>query len=158
MPQGYGQGLEAAPGMQGGQGFAPGQGQGFGGGRGFGGGQGFHQGQDFGGGMMGRGGFPLLGGFFMAIIGLAILALLVFAFWQMFQKAGHPRALGLLMLVPLVNVGAVCYLAFSEWPVLKELKELREKVAPAQPAAVGAPVSASAADTTAPMPAAGSDT
>ena len=144
MPQGYGHGYGAPPGGQGGPGFAPGQGPGFGGGRGFG------HGQRFADGMMGRGHFLPLGGIFMAIIGLAILALLVFAFWQLFQKAGHPGALGLLMLVPIVNLGAVFYLAFSEWPVLNELQQLRERVTPAEPPAVARPPETPAADAPAP--------
>ena len=157
MVQGYGQSFGAAPGGRGGPGFVPGQGLGFGRGQGFGHGQRFVDGP------MGRGHFLPLGGIFMAIIGLAILALLVFAFWQMFEKAGHPGALGLLMLVPLVNLGAVLYLAFSEWPVLTELQRLREKVGPAEPVAVTAPPPAppaappAAADTTTSIPPASPD-
>jgi hypothetical protein len=36
--------------------------------------------------------------------------------------------MGILMVIPLVNVIMLFFLAFSEWPVLKELKALRERV------------------------------
>ena len=49
------------------------------------------------------------------------------AFWKIFAKAGYPGALGLLLLVPLVNLVMFFFLAFSEWPVLKELQALRRK-------------------------------
>ncbi|MBZ5635173.1 MAG: hypothetical protein LAO55_18780 [Acidobacteriia bacterium] len=51
----------------------------------------------------------------------------VIAFWKIFAKAGHSGALGLLLLVPLVNVVMFFFLAFSEWPILKELEALRHK-------------------------------
>jgi hypothetical protein len=49
------------------------------------------------------------------------------AFWKIFAKAGYPGALGLLLLVPLVNLVMFFFLAFSDWPVLKELEALRRK-------------------------------
>ena len=46
-------------------------------------------------------------------------------FWKIFSKAGYPGIMGLTMLVPLLNIIMLLFLAFSEWPVLKELKALR---------------------------------
>ena len=64
-------------------------------------------------------------------IELAIILLVgilpAIAFWKIFSKAGYPGALGLLLLVPLVNLGMFFFLAFSRWPVLKELEALRGK-------------------------------
>ena len=110
MGRGFGQGGPGwAPGAPGpGQGFrAPGLGRGFGT-MAFGHGHGL-----FG---------PILG-FFMLLVWLGVIAVIVVAFWQIFKKSGHPGALGLLMLVPIVNLGALLYLAFSEWPALTKPQE-----------------------------------
>jgi hypothetical protein len=58
---------------------------------------------------------------------LLVGVLPVIAFWKIFAKAGYPGALGLLLLVPLVNLVMFFFLAFSDWPVLKELEALRRK-------------------------------
>jgi hypothetical protein len=65
----------------------------------------------------------------LIILLIGIVPLL--AFWKIFSKAGYPGILGLTMLIPLVNVIMVLFLAFSEWPVLKELEALRRKSPPA---------------------------
>jgi hypothetical protein len=41
-------------------------------------------------------------------------------YWFIFRKAGFAPALSLLMLIPLVNVVMVFYLAFAEWPALRQ--------------------------------------
>ncbi len=43
-------------------------------------------------------------------------AVLLFPFWFIFGKAGYPRWLSLLLLIPLVNVVVLYFLAFSTWP------------------------------------------
>jgi len=43
--------------------------------------------------------------------------LLGFAWWRVFRKAGYHGALGLLMLIPLVNFLMLMILAFSAWPI-----------------------------------------
>ena len=43
-------------------------------------------------------------------------------FWKIFEKAGYPGVLGLLMLVPIVNFVVLLFLAFSDWPVLRQLR------------------------------------
>jgi hypothetical protein len=62
----------------------------------------------------------------LVIIVVAVLC--VWAYWRIFTKAGYPGAMGILMVIPLLNVIMLFFLAFSEWPVLKELKALRERV------------------------------
>lgn len=47
--------------------------------------------------------------------------------WKILSKAGHRGWVGLLMLVPLVNVGLLLYLAFAEWPIHRELTRLRDQ-------------------------------
>ncbi len=43
-------------------------------------------------------------------------ALVIVPFWFIFPKAGYSKWLSLLMVVPLVNVIALYFLAFSQWP------------------------------------------
>jgi hypothetical protein len=42
------------------------------------------------------------------------------AFWKICSKAGFSGAIGLLMLVPIANIILPLYLAFTEWPALKD--------------------------------------
>ena len=51
---------------------------------------------------------------------LVMAAVIIVPFWFIFSKAGHPKWLSLLMVVPLVNVLLVYYLAFSRWPALEQ--------------------------------------
>ena len=51
------------------------------------------------------------------IMMLIFAALIVIPFWFIFTKAGYSRWLGLLMLVPVINVIMLYFLAFSTWPI-----------------------------------------
>ena len=66
----------------------------------------------------------------LVIIGLLVLLvaviITVIAFCKIFAKAGYCWALGLLMLVPIANLVMFLVLAFSEWPILKELRALKQ--------------------------------
>jgi hypothetical protein len=116
------------------------------------------------GGMSPGGGFPggppgggpggmgfLPGGPIASMVILALFAItlivLAIAFYRLFQKAGFAGALGLLMLVPVVNLGVALYLAFAEWPVLAELTRVKLLAA-------SAPSSSPAGGVTAPPPSA----
>ena len=48
------------------------------------------------------------------------------AWWKIFAKAGHPGALGLIMLIPGVSVFVLLWFAFSTWPIERSqvVKEL----------------------------------
>ena len=63
----------------------------------------------------------------IVLIALFVVTLIVLtiAFYTMFQKAGMAGALGLLMLIPVLNLGVALYLAFAEWPVLAEVARLK---------------------------------
>jgi hypothetical protein len=93
--------------------------------RGWGYGNGY--GRGFGPGMMGRGlaghGFLLAGPFMF--LGLIVAVVMAFAFWRIFRKAGFEGVLGLLILIPVVNVAAILWLALADWPVLRELRHRR---------------------------------
>jgi hypothetical protein len=69
----------------------------------------------------------------IAVIFVITVVALAIAFYKLYQKAGLNGAVGLLMLIPVVNIGVAFYLAFADWPVLKELERLRLLVASATP-------------------------
>jgi len=50
------------------------------------------------------------------LVMLLMAALVIIPFWFIFRKAGYSEWLSLLMVVPLVNVGMLYFLAFSNWP------------------------------------------
>lgn len=49
------------------------------------------------------------------LLWLVFAALVVVPFWKIFEKAGFPAALSLIMLIPLANVVMLYILAFSDW-------------------------------------------
>jgi hypothetical protein len=51
------------------------------------------------------------------IIAIAIWALIAFAGWRVFSRAGFKGVMGVLFLIPAVNFVALLYLAHAEWPV-----------------------------------------
>lgn len=59
----------------------------------------------------------------MAIIG----AVIVLPNWKIFSKAGFSGWWSLLMIVPVINILLEYYLAFAEWPVHKDLANLRKQ-------------------------------
>lgn len=72
-----------------------------------------------------------IGGIFIILavmlFSLAIVALYIFIWWNIFKKTGYHPALALLMIVPVANLVLLLVLAFGEWPIQKELRELKEK-------------------------------
>jgi ABC-type spermidine/putrescine transport system permease subunit II len=57
----------------------------------------------------------------LALIFLVTCVVLAIAFYKLYQKAGLSGPIGLLAIVPVVNMGIALYLAFAEWPLAKEL-------------------------------------
>lgn len=64
---------------------------------------------------------------FITLISLIVTVLLTWAYCKIFSKAGYCWALGLLMLVPIANIVMPFILGFGEWPILKELRQLRQQ-------------------------------
>jgi hypothetical protein len=65
---------------------------------------------------------------FGLVFGIIMIASVVFAiviWWRIFSKAGYNGVLSLLMLVPIANLVMILILAFGEWPIQAELKQLR---------------------------------
>lgn len=63
----------------------------------------------------------------VAFIALVVLAVKLLICCKIFSNAGYSWALGLLMLIPIVNIIMIFYLAFADWPVNRELRELKKK-------------------------------
>jgi len=59
------------------------------------------------------------------LLPLVLFALVIVAVWKILSKAGYAGPLALLAVVPVVNVVMFLVFAFSEWPIQRELRELR---------------------------------
>lgn len=58
-----------------------------------------------------------------------LVALFLFSiWWKIFKKAGYSGALGILMFVPILNFILLLILAFSKWPVIKQLEMLQQQL------------------------------
>jgi len=53
---------------------------------------------------------------------------MIYVYYKIFEKTGNSGWLALLMFVPIANIAIILYLAFSDWPVLREVRELRSRV------------------------------
>jgi hypothetical protein len=69
-------------------------------------------------------------GLLMVIMVFALIMTIIsiFLWWKIFSKAGYSGALALLMLIPLVNIIMIFFLALAEWPIQKELAQLKSRV------------------------------
>lgn len=62
---------------------------------------------------------------FFILVGLTLFAFGILIQWRIVSKTGYPGVASLLAFVPLVNFVALLYLAFSEWPIERELRAAR---------------------------------
>lgn len=84
----------------------------------------------FGGGPPGaRGGLMLLSPPVLIGVSAVFLVITALSFWLIYRKAGYSGLLGLLMLIPGVNLAMMLWFASTEWPTLKSLREQRALVA-----------------------------
>ena len=60
----------------------------------------------------------------LAIVGTAVKA---WIFCKIFSKTGYSWTLGLLILVPIANLIMPLVLAFSDWPICREVRVLRQR-------------------------------
>ncbi len=60
------------------------------------------------------------------LVGLILTIAIIWIYCKIFAKAGYCWALGLLMMVPIVNIIMLCLLAMGDWPVLRELRQLKQ--------------------------------
>jgi len=66
---------------------------------------------------------------FVIFVALIVTAIKLLIICKIFSKAGFCWALGLLFLVPIANIVMAFYLAFADWPVQKELRQLKQQQA-----------------------------
>jgi len=64
---------------------------------------------------------------FAIFFALIVVIIKVLIFCKIFSKAGYCWTLGLLMLVPIVNIIMPFVLAFADWPIQKELRLLKHQ-------------------------------
>jgi hypothetical protein len=64
---------------------------------------------------------------FVAFAVLVTTAIKVFSFCRIFSKTGYSWAFGLLMLLPFSEVVIPLVLAFIDWPISKELRQLKQE-------------------------------
>jgi hypothetical protein len=62
---------------------------------------------------------------FVFLIYAVIIALIIVVYWKIASKAGYPGWYALGFLVPCVNLVLLVLFAFTEWPIERELRELR---------------------------------
>jgi len=66
---------------------------------------------------------------FGIFVGLIAVAIKVLIFCKICSKAGYSWALGLLILVPIANIIIAFYIAFADWPIRKEVRQLKQQQA-----------------------------
>ena len=71
--------------------------------------------------------FIVLLSMFAILVCLIALAIKVLIFCKIFSKAGYSWALGLLILLPIVNIIMAFFLAFADWPIRRELRQLKQQ-------------------------------
>ena len=62
--------------------------------------------------------------YLLILLGVTLIVMAA-AFWQLYRKAGYSSWTGLLAVVPVVNFGVALYLAFAEWPLIREYRKTR---------------------------------
>ena len=56
----------------------------------------------------------------IAIMSFISIVIVVLPYWKIFSKAGFSGWLSVTMIIPPINIVMLFYLAFANWPVLKE--------------------------------------
>ena len=60
---------------------------------------------------------------------LLVMVVQVVAFCMIFRKTGHHWALGFLIIIPLADLIVPLILGFTDWPIAKELRALKQQQA-----------------------------
>jgi len=50
---------------------------------------------------------------------LALASVVVIPVWRICQRTGYPGWMGILILIPVVNIFFLYFMAFSEWPAVE---------------------------------------
>ncbi len=67
---------------------------------------------------------PEIGTTQSVILMLLAILLTIIPFWRIFSKAGYSGWFSILMIIPFVNLIALYFLAFANWPVLRAKETL----------------------------------
>lgn len=73
---------------------------------------------------------------FVALVLMMVLVVVIVKTWiycRVFSKAGYGWAWGLLTLVPIANIIMPFVLALGDWPVQKELRQLKQQAGAGKP-------------------------
>jgi len=71
--------------------------------------------------------YDMFRGGFGCLVFLGMVVLLVYPFWRLCTKAGYPGIVCLLLFVPIVSIIFLWVAALSEWPIERQLRELRSR-------------------------------
>lgn len=61
------------------------------------------------------------------VIGAAVFVVFLIAYTNVISRAGYSRWWILILLVPIANIVFVLIFCFKEWPIQRELNELRRR-------------------------------
>jgi hypothetical protein len=64
---------------------------------------------------------------FAIFVSLIVTVITLVAYCKITAKAGYHWALGILMIVPFGNIILPLYLAFADWPVRQEVRQLKQR-------------------------------
>ena len=67
------------------------------------------------------------GGVFACLVFIGLVVLLFYPFWRVVSKAGYPGIMSLLLFVPVVNFIFLWVAALSEWPIERQIRELKAR-------------------------------
>ena len=73
--------------------------------------------------------FAGMGILFVIAFYAILIGFVIWIYCRVAKKAGYPPAYGVFMIVPCLNFVAMIMFVFQEWPIEKELRELREALA-----------------------------
>ncbi|MBP8604510.1 MAG: hypothetical protein KBI46_01535 [Phycisphaerae bacterium] len=74
--------------------------------------------------------FVFIGCYMFVILLITVLTVIIFC--RIFAKAGYHWALGLITLIPIGNIIMLLILAFSEWPIQRQLRTMQQAQATSQ--------------------------
>ncbi len=66
----------------------------------------------------------------VTVVVIFVIVFQVIPYWWIFRKAGFHPALSLLTLIPIVNIAVIYFLAFTEWPSLRQRQQTKELATP----------------------------
>jgi hypothetical protein len=75
----------------------------------------------------------MFSGLFGCIWVVAMLVIVGYPLWRIFEKLGYPGVASLLMYIPIANLVVLWYAALNELPIEQELRRYRPSAAAVSP-------------------------